>query len=50
MYIPKIDCYLEILSDKEVWDLVAINFSEYFKSMTEKENLRKVVKWLSNNT
>ena len=46
MYIPKIDYYLEILSDKEVRDLVAINFSEYFKSMIEKENLRKVVKWL----
>ena len=36
MYIPKIDEYLEILTDKEVKDFVAINFSEYFKSTKEK--------------
>ena len=28
MYIPKIDEYLEILTDKEVKDFVAINFRE----------------------
>ena len=27
LYTPKIDDYLEILTDKEVKDLVAINFS-----------------------
>ena len=32
LYIPKIDVYLEILTDKEVKDFVAINVSEYFKS------------------
>ena len=36
MYIPKIDEYLEILTDKEVKDFVAINFSEYFQSTKEK--------------
>ena len=33
LYIPKINDYLEILTDKEVKDFVAINFSEYFKSI-----------------
>ena len=32
LYIPKIDYYLEILTDKEVKDFVAINFGERFKS------------------
>ena len=32
LYIPKIDHYLNILTDEEVKDFVAINFSEYFKS------------------
>ena len=45
-YIPKIDDYLEIQTDKEVKDFVDINFSEYFKSITEEQNLRKVVKSL----
>ena len=36
LYIPKIDDHLEILTDEEVWDFVAINFSEYFKSTKEK--------------
>ena len=31
LYISKIDDYLEILTDEEVKDYVAINFSEYFK-------------------
>ena len=46
MYIPKIDGYLEILTDEEVTDVVAINFSEYFKSIREEQNLRKVAKTL----
>ena len=29
--IPKIDDYLKIVTDEEVKDFVAINFSEYFK-------------------
>ena len=28
MYIPKIDDYLEILTDEELKDFVAINFGE----------------------
>ena len=52
LYIPKIDDYLEILTDEEVKDYIAINFSEYFKSTKEKlysklnkkQNLRKVAK------
>ena len=30
LYIPKIDHYLEILTDEEVKNFVAIAFSEYF--------------------
>ena len=41
MYIPKIDDYLKILTDDEVKDFVAINFSEYFNSTREEQNLRK---------
>ena len=36
LYIPKIDDYLEILTDDEVKDFVAINFSECSKSIREK--------------
>ena len=43
MYIPKISDYLEILTDEEVKDFVAINFSE---SIKKKQNLRKVAKSL----
>ena len=43
LYIPNIDNYLEILTDKQVKDFVPINFSEYFKSMKEEQNLAK---WL----
>ena len=39
LYIPKIDDYLKILTDEKVRDFVAINFSEYFKSVREEENL-----------
>ena len=42
LYIPKIDDYLKILTDEEVKEFVAINFNEYFKSIREEENLRKV--------
>ena len=44
LHIPKIDDYLKILTDEEVKDFVAINFSKYFKSIREKQNL------ISNNT
>ena len=46
LYIPKVDDCLEILTNEEVKDLVAINFSEYFKSIKEEQNLRKVTKLL----
>ena len=36
LYIPKIDEYLKILTDEEVEDFVAINFSE---SIKEKQKL-----------
>ena len=39
LYIPKIDDYLKILTDEEVKGFVAINFSEYFKSLREEKNL-----------
>ena len=44
LYVPKIDDYLKILTDEEVKDFVAINFSKYFKSTREEQNLRKVAK------
>ena len=54
LYIPKIDDYSKILTDDEVKDFGAINFSEYFKStrekfyskLSEEQNLRKVAKSL----
>ena len=46
LYIPKIDDYLKILTDEQVKDFVAINFSEYFKSIREEQNLRKVAESL----
>ena len=46
MYIPKIDRCLKILTDEEVKDFVAISFSEYFKTIREEHNLRKVAKSL----
>ena len=46
LHIPKIDDYLEILTDKEVKDFDAINFSEYFKFIREEQNLRKPAKSL----
>ena len=44
LYIPKIDDYLKILTGEEVKDFVAINFSEYFKSIRGEQNLRKIAK------
>ena len=44
LYIPKIDDYLKILTDEEVKDFVAINFNEYFKTIREEQDLRKVDK------
>ena len=49
MYISRICDYLKILTDDEVKDFVATNFSEYFKStreklyskLSEEQNLRK---------
>ena len=43
LYIPKINDYLEILTDEEVKDFAAINFSEPIR---EEQNLRKVAKSL----
>ena len=40
LYIPKIDDYLKTLTDKEVEDFVAINFSEYLQFIKEEQNLR----------
>ena len=50
----RIDNYLKILTDDEVKDFAAINFSEYFKStrerlyskLSEDQNLGKVVELL----
>ena len=46
LYISKIDDYLKILIDEEVKDFVATNFSEYFKSTSEEQNLRKAARSL----
>ena len=54
LHIPKIDDYLRILTDEEVKDFSATNFSEYFKlsienlysKLNEEQNLRKVAKSL----
>ena len=46
LHIPKIDDYLEILTDEEMKHFIAINFSEYFKSIKKERNLRKVAKLL----
>ena len=36
LYISKIDDYFKILTYEEVKDFVAISFSEFFQSITEK--------------
>ena len=43
LYIPKIVDYLEILTDEELKNFVAINFTE---SIKEEQNIRKVAKSL----
>ena len=45
-HIPKIGDYLEILTDEVVKDFLVRNFSEYFKSIKEQQNLRKVAQSL----
>ena len=46
MYIPMINDYLEIVTHKKVKDFLFINVYEYFKSISEKQNLRNVEKSL----
>ena len=53
LYILKIVDYLKILTEDEVKDLVAMNFSEYFEStkilyseLREKQNLKKFAEQL----
>ena len=43
LYIPKIDDYLEILTDEDAKDFVAINFCEF---ISEEQNPREGVKSL----
>ena len=45
-YVPKINDFLEVLTNEEKKDFVAIKFSEYFKSIREEKNLRKTAKSL----
>ena len=51
LHLPKIDDYLKILTDKEVKDFVAINFSEYLRSTKEKlySNKEKILEKLLNH-
>ena len=46
LYIPKLDDYLQILTDEEVKDFVAIKIIEYFESIREEKDLRKADKSL----
>ena len=39
--IPKNDDYLKILTDEEVKDFAAVNFSDCFKSIREEQNIKK---------
>ena len=43
-HVPKIGDYLKIVTGEEVKDFRAINLSQYFKSIREEENLRKIAK------
>ena len=51
LYIPTIDDCFEILTDNEVKNFIVINFSDFFKSTTEKlysklseeQNLKKLL-------
>ena len=44
LHVPKIDEHLKALTDDEVKDFASINFSEYFKSIREEQNLTQVAK------
>ena len=44
--IPKIDDYLDILTEEEVKDFVAYHFSEYLNSIREEQNYRKFAKFV----
>ena len=46
LYIKKIDDYFKFFTDETVKDFVAINCSDYFKSIREVQNLRKFAKSL----
>ena len=46
LYIPKIDDYLEISTNEDGKDFVAMNLSEYVKSTREEQNRRKAAKSL----
>ena len=46
LYIPRNDDYLKILINAEVKDFVTIDFSEYFKSIRNEQNVRKAAKSL----
>ena len=43
LHILKIDDYLKIVTAQEVEDFIAINFSDYFKSIREEQNLEKLI-------
>ena len=45
LHIPKIHDYLKILTDEEVKDCVAINFSEYFKSKEKNKIIEKFLNY-----
>ena len=45
-YVPKIDGYWKIVTDEEVKNFIVINFNEYFRSIREERNLRKVARSL----
>ena len=42
LYVPKTCFYLKLLTNDEVSYFVAINFSEYFKSIREEQILEKL--------
>ena len=46
LHIPKMNDYIKILTDEKVKYFLAINFSEYFRSIREEQDLRKVAKSL----
>ena len=46
LYVPKIDGYWKIVTDGEVKNFIVINFNEYFRSIREERNLRKVARSL----